>query len=156
MDDVQTPTVDEITVARDDELIGAFITLRDKRDVRKKEFEEKDSMYASRLDQLQAELLRRQNERGIDQIKVAGVGTAFKTTKMVAQCADWDVFFDWCISQVDQAREKGGDPKDVFAFFQKRLTVDTVKQFMERNEGGVPPAVNAITQYAVSVRRSSK
>lgn len=146
----------DLTSCRDDEIVGAFIALRDKRDVRKKEWEEKDSKYADRLDKLQGELLRRQNERGIDQIKVAGVGTAFKTTKMIAQCADWDVFFDWCVSQVDDARTKGTDPKDVFAFFQKRLTIDTVKTYMGHNEGGVPPAVNVINQYAVSVRRSSK
>jgi hypothetical protein len=141
---------------RDDELVSAFVLLRDKRDVRKKEFEAKDSLYADRLDKIQGELLRRQNERGIDQIKVAGVGTAFKTTKMIAQCADWDVFFNWCVNEVISASEAGRDPKEVFAFFQKRLTVDTVKQFMEAHEGGVPPAVNAVIQYAVSVRRSTK
>ena len=145
-----------LTECRDDELVSAYVLLRDKRAARKEEFESKDSLYADRLDKIQGELLRRQNERGIDQIKVAGVGTAFKTTKMIAQCADWGVFFNWCVSQVQEHTAAGTDPTEVFAFFQKRLTVDTVKQYMEAHEGGVPPAVNAITQYAVSVRRSTK
>lgn len=145
-----------LSACRDDEIVSAFVMLRDKRDARKKEFEAKDTLYATRLDALQGELLRRQNERGIDQIKVAGVGTAFKTKKMVVQCADWAVFFNWCVEEIKAALTAGRDPTDIFAFFQKRLTVDTVKQFMEAHEGGVPPAVNAITQYAVSVRRSTK
>lgn len=150
-----TDTID-LTECRDDEIVGAFITLRDKRSSRKLEFEAKDSQYGERLDNLQNELLRRQQERGITQIKVAGVGTAFRTTRMVASCGDWEVFYDWCIAKIQQDLESGADAKSVFSFFQKRLTIDTVKQFMEAHGGGVPPAVNTVTQYTVSVNRSSK
>jgi hypothetical protein len=140
---------------RDDDIVGAYIKLRDMRDTAKKKFESRDDKYAARIDSLQMELLRRYEERGIDQIKIAGIGTSFKSTKTVASCGDWDVFFSWCLDQADKLRSEGGDPRDVFAFFQKRLTIDTVKQYMEAHEGGVPPAVNVMQQYTVSVRRST-
>jgi hypothetical protein len=140
---------------RDDDIVGAYIKLRDMRSATKDKFEAKDNKYAEKIDALQIELLRRYTERGIDQIKVAGVGTSFRSTKVVASCGDWDVFFTWCIEQIDKSRTEGRDPRDVFAFFQKRLTIDTVKQHMETHEGGVPPAVNVMQQYAVSVRRST-
>jgi hypothetical protein len=151
----ESPASIDLAEVQDAELVGAFVKLRDKRAERKKEWETKDTQYAERLESIQAELLKRQTDRGIDQIKVTGVGTAFKSKTMVASCADWPVFFDWCIKEIDKTRAAGGDPSEVFAFFQKRLTIDTVKSFMERNEGGVPPAVNALTKYAINVRRST-
>lgn len=146
---------DTLKEVRDDELVGAYITLRDKRKDRKVQWETIDNQYAAQLDKIQGELLRRQDERGITQIKVAGVGTAYKSTSVVASCADWDVFNQWLVAQIQGHLENGTDPTQVFAFFQKRLTIDTVKQFMENNEGGVPPAVNVVNSYTVGIRRSS-
>lgn len=146
------PEVD-LTEPTDGELVTAYIELDDKYKTVKKNYDIREAQYKDRLKAVQAELLRRQTAQGTTQIKVAGVGLAYQSTKMVASCADWDVFFNWSVTQIQKALTEGTDPTAVFAFFQKRLTIDTVKHFMENNEGGVPPAVNTMTEYTVTVRR---
>lgn len=146
--DLATPT--------DADLVKAYIAVRNKRDEVSEEAKQKVSMYEHRLNQIQSELLRRQNEQGIDQIKVSGVGTAFRQKKTEVSCGDWDMFFGWCVGQIKSHLEAGTDPTEVFAFFQKRLTVATVQGYMKDHDGAVPPAVNTMTEYVVAVRKSSK
>jgi hypothetical protein len=151
------PMVDvDVTTPTDADLVKAYVAVRSKRDEVKEEAKQKEAMYEHRLHQIQTELLRRQNAQGIDQIKVAGVGTAFRQKKTEVSCGDWDMFFGWCVGQVKSHLEAGTDPTEVFAFFQKRLTVATVQEYQKNHDGAVPPAVNTMTEYVVAVRKSSK
>jgi hypothetical protein len=140
----------------DDEIVGAYIQLRDKKTDIKALLEERLDVLNVRLDLLSTVMLKRFNERGNDQVKIKGVGTAYRVTNVVAQCADWNVFYNWLISELDAARDSGKDATEVFSYFQKRLTTETVKQFMEANEGAVPFGVNIASSHAVNVRRSTK
>jgi hypothetical protein len=145
----------DLTVFKDDALVSAFIAVRDKREAASKKFKARDVQYSENLDKLRNEILRRQDERGIDSIKITGVGTAFKSTSMVASCGDWDMFYGWCVEDIVKRIQEGRDPKEVFGFFQKRLTLEQVKSYMKDHEGAVPPAVNTVTEYSVSIRRST-
>lgn len=146
----------DVTTPKDADLVTAYIAVRNKRDEVKEEAKQKEAMYEHRLYQIQAELLRRQNEQGIDQIKVAGVGTAFRQKKTEVSCGDWDMFFGWCVGQIKTHIDAGTDATEVFSFFQKRLTVATVQEYMKNHDGAVPPAVNTMTDYIIAVRKASK
>jgi hypothetical protein len=146
--DLVTPT--------DADLVKAYIAVRNKRDEVQEEAKQKVAIYEHRLDLIQSELLRRQTEQGIDQIKVNGVGTVYRQKKVNVSCGDWDMFFGWCVGEIKSHLEAGTDPTEVFSFFQKRLTVATVQEYQKAHDGAVPPAVNTMTEYVVAVRKSSK
>ena len=141
---------------RDADLVSAYVIIRDKRAAAKAEFDKRDTLLAVQLERIESDLLRRYEEQGTTQIKVAGIGTASRTTKTLVTCADWSVFYAWLFKEAKRKEAAGQDPLETYSFFQKRLTQDTVSGYMELHEGNVPPAVNVAKQYAISVRRSTK
>lgn len=145
---------EDLKTLTDRDLIEAFIALRDRKEAQSALAEAKDKTFKKGLESISAVLLERQREQGIDAIKVKGVGTAFRAMQTKVSCADWDVFHNWLTKEITDRASNGGDPNVMYSFFQRRLTLDTVKQYMEANEGTVPPAVNAVKEYVINVRRS--
>lgn len=147
-------SVEELQAAADGDLLQAFIALRDRKDANTQVNEKKAAAFEKGLDAISAILIARQQERKIDQISVKGVGTAFRSVRLKVSCGDWTKFHGWLVDQIVERVNANQSTDDLFAFFQRRLTVDTVKQYMKDHEGSVPPAVNALQEYTLNVRRS--
>ena len=124
-----------------DEVVAAYVKLRDKRSELKKQWEEQDAGLKNNQEKLEQWLLKNLEKLGADSIKT-GAGTAFKQIKLRASAADFDLAFRWAAEH--------GTPD----LFQKRISDTFVKQYMEENGGQLPAGVNTFSEVVVGVRRS--
>lgn len=122
-------------------LLKFFIALRDRRAKRKAAYQDEDEGDRTKQDKIEAEVLRRFNERGIDNVSARGVGTAYKSTRSSATIGDWDAFLDHV--QTNEAWE----------LLERRANKSAVEQFKDANED-LPPGVNWSETQTVNFRRS--
>ena len=124
-----------------DEVVAAFVKIRDKRSETKKAWEEQDTALKNQQEKLEQWLLKKLDMLGADSIK-SGSGTAYKQIKLRASPADFDLAFRWAAEH--------GTPD----LFQKRVSDSFVKQYMEDHNGELPAGINTFTEVVVGVRRS--
>lgn len=122
-------------------LLKFFIALRDRRAQRKAAYQAEDEGDRTKQDKIEAEVLRRFNERGIDNVSARGIGTAYKSTRASATVGDWDAFLDHV--QTNEAWE----------LLERRANKTAVEQFKDANED-LPPGVNWSETQTVNFRRS--
>lgn len=122
-------------------LLKFFIALRDRRAKRKAAYQDEDEGDRTKQDKIEAEVLRRFNERGIDNVSARGVGTAYKSTRSSATIGDWDAFLDHV--QTNEAWE----------LLERRANKSAVEQFKDANED-LPPGINWSETQTVNFRRS--
>ena len=86
-----------------------------------------------------------------DQMLVMGVssvrtdnGTVVLSTKTRYNTQDWDSFKEF-------VREH-----DAIDLLEKRIAQTNMAQFLDENPGVVPPGLNSMTEYAISVRKPTK
>jgi hypothetical protein len=86
-----------------------------------------------------------------DQMLVMGVssvrtdnGTVVLSTKTRYNTQDWDSFKEF-------VREH-----DALDLLEKRIAQTNMAQFLDENPGVVPPGLNSMTEYAISVRKPTK
>jgi len=125
----------------DDRLVRAIVKMRERIAVMTKEYEEAVKVIKDQRHAVEVELLRRLNERGATQTKTE-FGTAFIDEDMKAQIADEAVFMDF-------VRETGD-----LDFFQKRVAVKHIKEYMKENGDRLPPGLSIFKEYSVTVRKS--
>lgn len=130
----------KIAEVGDATLLKLFIALRDRRAERKAAYQADDEGDRSKQDRIEAEFLRRFNERGIDNVSARGVGTAYKSTRASATVADWDSF----IHHVQE--------NDAWELLERRANKSAVDQFKAVNDD-LPPGVNWSETQVVNFRR---
>lgn len=138
------------TTQSPEELAKAYIKSREVKAELNKRIDKLEEMQKA----IQAAMLKHMHDSGTSSFKVPGVASVSITNKQVFACADWTTFRKWVINEIDQARANGGDPTEVFSFLQSRLSSAAIKDYMDATEGTVPPAVNVLTEQAVTVRAS--
>jgi hypothetical protein len=86
-----------------------------------------------------------------DQMLVMGVssvrtdnGTVVLSTKTRYNTQDWDSFKEFVMAH------------DAIDLLEKRIAQTNMAQFLEENPGVVPPGLNSMTEYAISVRKPTK
>jgi uncharacterized protein YeaO (DUF488 family) len=86
-----------------------------------------------------------------DQMLVLGVssvrtdkGTVVLSTKTRYNTTDWDSFKSFVMEN------------DALDLFEKRIAQTNMKQFLDEHPGVVPPGLNSMTEYAISVRKPTK
>lgn len=86
-----------------------------------------------------------------DQMLVMGVssvrtdnGTVVLSTKTRYNTQDWDSFKEFVVAH------------DAVDLLEKRIAQANMAQFLEENPGVVPPGLNSMTEYAISVRKPTK
>ena len=72
--------------------MNRYVQLRDRRTVRKKEFQRADNVDKEKLEKIDAVLLQRYQEAGNESARTQ-YGTAYKTTVSYASVAEKDAFF---------------------------------------------------------------
>lgn len=129
--------VDNLT---NDEIVKLYVQLRDKRAAEKKAWEAVDTALAQKMEKLEAILLARYQEQGIESARTK-YGTAYKTKVGYASVADRDVFFKWVME--NRAVE----------FLEARCNKSAVQQFIaEHND--LPPGVNWREEIHIRVNRA--
>ena len=130
----------KITELDDASLLKLFIGLRDRRAERKAAYLADDESDRSKQDKIEVEFLRRFQERGIDNVSVRSVGSAYMSTRSSATVADWDAFLEHV--QKNAAWE----------MLERRVNKTAVEQFRAVHDD-LPPGVNWTSTQVVLFRR---
>jgi hypothetical protein len=126
-----------------DELVDAYISLRTERAKLKEEYDEKDAALQKDMQALEAALLDVCNTVNANSIRTKN-GTVMRRVNERFYCTDWDNFKQFIL-------ENGA-----VDLFEKRIHQGNFKEFMSEREGdGLPPGVNVMREYGVTVRKSS-
>lgn len=121
--------------------VKAYVKMRDTRAANKKAFEEQDEKIKTDMAKIEFVLLKHLQEVGADSIATPH-GTFYKQLEILPTGQDWDAFYKWIIKEdvVGEALER-------------RIKKTFIAQYMEANEGKVPPGVNVLREYVVRIRR---
>ena len=127
-----------------EELVGAYVNIRAARDELKQGYEVKDEALKSEMGQIEAMLLTVCNDVGADSIKTQH-GTAIRSLKERYYSTDWDSFRQFELEHPE------------WDFRERRVHQANMKSFMAENaDDGLPPGLNTMREYTISVRKSSK
>lgn len=124
-----------------DDLVETYIKIREKKSQLKAEYDEKVSKFDAVQDKIEALLLQRFGEMGVDSVKTTN-GTAYTSVRSSATLADWDAFKAF-IEQQD----------DPYFFVERRVSKSAVEQYKAANDD-LPPGVNWSETRTVNFRRS--
>jgi len=124
-----------------DQLVETFINLRNERDRMRNEWEAQDAKVKEEMTVLEQALLSICNEANATSIKT-DKGTVIRKLNERFFCSDWDNFRDYVLEH--QALE----------LLERRIHQGNFKEFIaEREAEGLPPGVNVMREYGVTVRK---
>lgn len=122
-------------------LTKAYINIREARAELRKKFEEEDGELKSKLETIEAEMLKFLGETKQESAKTEA-GTFYKQVDINAQGADWEAFYDWVVRN------------NAFEALEKRVKKRFISDYMEAHDGAIPPGINVFREYVVRVRRT--
>ena len=124
-----------------EEIVSAYIAIRNERDRVAKEYEAKDEVLKEQLGQLEQQLLVVCNDVNANSINTPA-GTVIKRLNERFFCSDWDNF------------RKFVKENDAVELLERRIHQGNFKQFMsEHSADGLPPGVNVMREFAITVRK---
>ena len=127
-----------------EQLTEVYLSIRSAREQLLRDYEEKDAELKSDLQTIEKELLTVCNEINANSINTA-YGTVIRSLKERFVCSDWDSFKQF-------VREN-----DLIDCLEKRIHQSNFGNFMkEHSTDGLPPGVNVMREYGITVRKSSK
>lgn len=122
-----------------DDVIAAYIKLREKRSQIKAEAERQADELQTKMNKLESWIKEQADTMGVTSFKTKH-GTAFLTTVDFAAVADWDAILKF-------VREN-----EAFDMFEKRISKSAVRGYIDQTKQ-VPPGVNYGTRIEVNVRK---
>lgn len=126
-----------------DELVKIYLTIRSEREKMEAEWKMKDKEMQNDLSQLEQKMLSICNDTNATSIKTAE-GTVIKSLKERFTCSDRDSFNKF-------VREY-----DAIELFESRLHQGNFKEFIaEHVNDGLPPGVNVMREFTITVRKPS-
>jgi glutaredoxin 2 len=124
-----------------DQLVETYIKLRSKLSQLDQEYDEKKRPFKEAQDKIEALMLTRFGELGVDSMKTQS-GTAYVTVRTSASVGDWDSFREFLDRQ-----------DDPFMFVERRVSKVAVEQYKAAN-ADIPPGVSWNETRAVNFRRT--
>jgi len=126
-----------------EELVGAYIALRNERAKLKEEYEEADGKLKADMDKIERTMLEICNEVGADSIKTS-VGTVMRRVNERFYCTDWDNFKNYVLEN------------EAVELLERRIHQGNFREHMSDIEGeGLPPGVNVMREFGITVRKAS-
>jgi hypothetical protein len=126
-----------------EELVSAYIALREERAKLKEEYETTDKKLVDDMQRIEQTMLKICNEIGADSIKT-GVGTVIRRVNERFYCTDWENFGNYVLEN------------EAVELLERRIHQGNFKEHMASIEGqGLPPGVNVMREYGITVRRAS-
>lgn len=122
-----------------DEVVGAYIKLRNKKEAIENEVKEQVSDIKAQMAKLEAWIRTQADAQGVTSFKTK-LGTCYISTVDYANVADWDAVLNFI-------REN-----DAFDMLEKRISKIAVRGYIESLKE-VPPGVNYGTKIEVGVRK---
>lgn len=126
-----------------EELVSAYLALRNSRAELKENYEEADGKLKSEMEQIEQAMLEICNDVGADSIKTT-LGTVIRKVNERFYCTDWDNFKNYVLEN------------EAVELLERRIHQGNFKEHMTQIEGqGLPPGVNVMREYGVTVRKAS-
>jgi hypothetical protein len=127
-----------------EELVDVYLSIRNERKLLLSQYEEADGLLKTDMEQLEAALLNVCNTINANSLNTKH-GTVIRSVKERYVCSDWDNFKEFI-------REN-----DAVDCLERRIHQGNFKALLEEREGeGLPPGVNCMREFAITVRKSSK
>lgn len=127
-----------------EQLVEAFIAIRDQRERLLHEYEAADKALKAESAQIESALLDICNNVNADSIKT-GHGTVMRKLNERFFCQDWENFYKFVLDN------------EAVQLLERRIHQGNFKEFMKEHEGdGLPPGVNVMREFGVTVRKNSK
>ena len=124
-----------------DELVNAYLKIRNKKDSLYQEFQKTDRELKADLAQIEQVMLGSLNEVSADSIRTSG-GTIIKTLKENYVCSDWSNFKDFVLEN------------EAVELLQQRIHQANFKEFLaSRSEDGLPPGISTLREFNIVVRK---
>ena len=131
-------------VGNTDELVEAYLQIRTERERLLREYEVADSKLKEDMSKLEAVMLEMCNAVNADSIKTHH-GTVMRKLNERYFCQDWDNFYKFVLDN------------EAVQLLERRIHQSNFKEFLrEHVNDGLPPGVNVMREYGVSVRKASK
>jgi len=126
-----------------EDLVDAYLAIRNERDRILREYEAADAKLKEDLLKLESALLGVCNAINADSIKTTK-GTIMRKLNERFFCEDWDNFRKFVLEH------------NAVELLERRIHQGNFKQFLADHEGdGLPPGVNVMREYGISVRKAS-
>lgn len=123
------------------DVVEAMVQIRDRRAQLKKEFEAEDKKLKEKWSRGERWLISHLQEHRLSNMGIDDKWTVFKTETLRAGVGDWNAISD-------HIKETG----DV-DLLEHRISSKSVKEFMEVNNGQVPPGVSVDTKLNINIRK---
>lgn len=126
-----------------EELVSAYIALRNERASLKDEYDQKDNALKTDMEKLEVAMLDVCNTVNANSIKTTH-GTVIRKLNERFYCQDWDNFYKFVLEN------------EAPQLLERRIAQGNFKQYLSDNEAdGLPPGVSVMREYGVVVRKSS-
>lgn len=130
-----------MTTTNLDTIVQAHNAVKDARTAARRAWEAADLLLEEDQQKLKVFMLALLNQTGTKSM-VTDHGTVYRREVMKPSAADWGAIWTWM---------KEHDAPDLV---ERRLKVGFLKEYMENNDGALPPGINAHRVFEVSVRRA--
>ena len=127
-----------------DELVEAYLQIRTAREKLLREYEIADGALKEDALKLESVMLEMCNAVNADSIKTKH-GTVMRNLNERFFCQDWDNFYKFVLDN------------EAVQLLERRIHQGNFREFMGQHESdGLPPGVNVMREYGISVRKASK
>ena len=127
-----------------EELVEAYLNLRTQRDLLQQQYEAEDAALKADMSKLETAMLEVCNSINADSIKTSH-GTVMRKINERFFCQDWDGFYKYVLDN------------EAVQLLERRIHQGNFKQHLKDIEGdGLPPGVNVMREFGVTVRRANK
>lgn len=126
-----------------EELVAAYIALRSERAKLKEDYEEADNKLKTDMEKIEQSMLEICNEIGADSIKTS-FGTLIRRVNERYYCTDWDNFKNYVLEN------------EAVELLERRIHQGNFREHMTEIKGqGLPPGVNVMREFGITVRKAS-
>ena len=146
--------------ATTEKLISVYLQMRDDIAAKDKAAKEAKSSIVDSMNMIEDELYKRLKKEKLTTFST-DAGTAFETTNDYVGIEEFDDFLGFLISSILTAAGLPPTPatlKQVLAaadlqFLNKAVNKTAVKDFMEENEGKLPPGIKYTKEIVIQIRK---
>lgn len=125
------------------DLVKAYISIRNERGKLAKEYEAKDLVLKEKLQRLEQAMLSACNDIDADSIKTNS-GVIIRSLKENYVCGDWDNFKKFILEN------------NALELLQQRISQTNFKEFINsRKDEGLPPGISTMREFNITVRKAS-
>lgn len=127
-----------------DELVEAYLAIRSQREKLARDYEAADNALKEDMAKLEAVMLEMCNSVNADSIKTRH-GTVMRKLNERFFCQDWENFYKFVLDN------------EAVQLLERRIHQSNFKEFMKDHDGdGLPPGVNVMREFGISVRKASQ